>query len=258
MSGAKKTAVWMVRPECVSLGRVLASGLGGDLLPKKFSPATSNREQFVRVFGNYRRWVLIMASGIAVRYLQGLPRSKKSDPAVVVMDDSARFAISLLSGHEGGANELAYEAAALTGAVPVVTTASESLKPLVLGVGCRAGAKVETVHAAILHGLKKVGRRPEEVRELATITRKGREPGIRAWCRRNGVFLRVLPEELVRRRPWVTRPSALVKKTLDLAGVCEPCALLASHGGQLILNKTALNGVTVAIAEEDFPWRTKR
>src|SRR5260363_306911 len=50
--------------------------------------------------------VLVMATGIAVRLLDGLPRNKHSDPAVVVLDEAARYAISLLAGHEGGANRL--------------------------------------------------------------------------------------------------------------------------------------------------------
>ena len=55
-----------------------------------------------------------MTTGIAVRYLQGLPKDKTTDPAIVVLDEGCRFAISLLSGHEGGANRLAYRVANLT------------------------------------------------------------------------------------------------------------------------------------------------
>ncbi len=48
-----------------------------------------------------------------------------SDPAVVVMDEGGRFAISLLSGHLGGANKLAQTVAKLIGATPVITTATD-------------------------------------------------------------------------------------------------------------------------------------
>ena len=73
-----------------------------------------------------------MACGIVVRTVAGLLRNKREDPAVVVLDEAGRFAVSLLSGHLGGANDLAREIAALLGAQPVITTASEvsGLPPL--------------------------------------------------------------------------------------------------------------------------------
>lgn len=69
--------------------------------------------------------VFIMATGIVVRMIAPLLQSKQTDPAVVVMDDAATFAISLLSGHLGGANELAGRCASLSGARPVITTATD-------------------------------------------------------------------------------------------------------------------------------------
>lgn len=71
-------------------------------------------------------FVFIMASGIVVRMIAPLLASKETDPAVVVMDDAGQFAISLLSGHLGGANELAERCAHLTGARPVITTATDA------------------------------------------------------------------------------------------------------------------------------------
>jgi cobalt-precorrin 5A hydrolase len=70
--------------------------------------------------------VCIMASGIVVRMIAPLLQGKDRDPAVVVMDDAGKFAVSLLSGHLGGANELADRCAALTGATPVITTATDA------------------------------------------------------------------------------------------------------------------------------------
>ena len=70
--------------------------------------------------------VLIMATGIVVRVVAPLLESKETDPAVVVMDDAGRFAISLLSGHLGGANELAERCASASGARSVITTATDA------------------------------------------------------------------------------------------------------------------------------------
>lgn len=67
----------------------------------------------------------IGASGIAVRSIAPFVRDKTKDPAVVVMDEKGIFAISLLSGHLGGANDLAGVLANLTGAIPVITTATD-------------------------------------------------------------------------------------------------------------------------------------
>jgi cobalt-precorrin 5A hydrolase len=66
-----------------------------------------------------------MATGIAVRTMSSLLEDKKTDPAVVLLDEKGSFVISLLSGHIGGANKLAKDIADGIGAVPVITTASD-------------------------------------------------------------------------------------------------------------------------------------
>jgi len=80
---------------------------------------------FKRVFTQYRRIICIMATGIVVRSLAGCLRSKHLDPGVVVVDEKGQFAISLLSGHIGGANQLAREVARQTGGQAVITTATD-------------------------------------------------------------------------------------------------------------------------------------
>jgi cobalt-precorrin 5A hydrolase len=84
-------------------------------------------ESVSEVFDEIDAIVAVMAAGIVVRTVAPLLKSKMSDPAVVCVDTSGRFAISLVSGHYGGANELAKLIADGLGAVPVITTASDVL-----------------------------------------------------------------------------------------------------------------------------------
>lgn len=78
-----------------------------------------------RLFETADAILFIGAAGIAVRSIAPFLQHKTKDPAVVVMDEKGVFAISLLSGHLGGANELAGLLANLTGAIPVITTATD-------------------------------------------------------------------------------------------------------------------------------------
>ena len=240
--------IWLVRPESEALAAALQVNLGGEVHRPWLNATMSQKVQFAAAYRLHTHWIMIAASGIAVRFLDGVVQDKHSDPAVVVLDEAGRYAVSLLAGHEGGANQLAYRVANAIGAVPVITTATEAIKPLVVGVGCRKDVSVEQIAAAISHALGE--RAISEIREVVTIDLKANEPGLIAFCARHGLPMRVLARETVAARPWVTQPSDWVKKNVGLDGVCEPCALIASARGKLIVPKMALNGVAVAVVED--------
>ena len=77
------------------------------------------------VFNRYEAHIFIMSTGIVVRLIAPYIVSKTVDPAVIVLDDKAFHCISLLSGHIGGANEFTKKISSLTGAVPVISTATD-------------------------------------------------------------------------------------------------------------------------------------
>jgi cobalt-precorrin 5A hydrolase len=82
------------------------------------------------LFKTYRGLILIISLGAVVRMIAPLLKDKKTDPAVVVIDDKGEHVISALSGHLGGANELTREVAAILQAHPVITTASDVQKTI--------------------------------------------------------------------------------------------------------------------------------
>ncbi len=103
------------------LGKRIAASLGADFV---YAPGRV-RETFSRLWGRCDGIICIMAAGIVVRLVAPLLGDKRSDPAVVVMDERGGNVISLLSGHLGGGNALARRLAALTGGRAVITTASD-------------------------------------------------------------------------------------------------------------------------------------
>jgi cobalt-precorrin 5A hydrolase len=99
--------------------------------PAKYSqtgviPLDKKLDEFIQdTYNKVDAIVAVMATGITIRAVAPLLESKFVDPAVVGVDASGRFVISLLSGHYGGANELTRLISEGIGATAVITTASD-------------------------------------------------------------------------------------------------------------------------------------
>ncbi|PWI19214.1 precorrin-3B C(17)-methyltransferase [Streptomyces sp. Act143] len=104
-------------------------------------------------FAECEQLVCFLATGAVVRLVAPLLGDKASDPGVVCVDEGGRFAVSLVGGHGGGANELAGEVGELLGAMPVVTTATDAVGlPGLDTLGFPVEGDVAAVSRALLDG----------------------------------------------------------------------------------------------------------
>ena len=133
-----KVALFALTRKAACKAAEIAAGLHDAVIfvPEKYAsavPAARRRSyptgEFSSTFAeNWKRFdafVMVMAAGIVVRHAAQLCEDKLHDPAVVVCDEAGQYAVSLLSGHVGGANRLAAEVARITGGKAVITTASD-------------------------------------------------------------------------------------------------------------------------------------
>lgn len=102
------------------------------------------RDEIAALFADFDQVVFFVSLGAVVRLIAPHLKSKDEDPGVLVVDDAAQFVIPVLSGHVGGANAMAEQVAALLGATPVLTTASDVGKTIAVDIlGRELGWKVE-------------------------------------------------------------------------------------------------------------------
>ena len=275
--------------------------------------------------------IFVSSCGIAVRAIAPYVRDKTTDPAVLVIDDSAKYVVSLLSGHIGGANRWAEALAEILGAVAVVTTATDvngrfavdawaaeqglrisskevakavsaailegpvplcadfpiigALPPgvvpggtgevgiciswrkqspfrqtlllvppvLRLGIGCRRGTSAEAIASVVDQVLEESGAAPGAVKLAASIDLKRDEPGLFSFCEQRGWPLRFYTAAELAAVGGDFTPSAFVRQVTGVDNVCERSALLGAE--QLLVKKTARDGVTAALAIEHWEVR---
>lgn len=142
-----------------SLNHVDIYAKAGRNLLKYKNEYHSLSELICKIFRQYDGLVFIMATGIVVRVIAPFIQDKRSDPAVVVVDETGNYAISLLSGHIGGANDLARMIAESIQAIPIITTATDvNNKPAADVLAVKLGLKIELfdmikkINAALVNG----------------------------------------------------------------------------------------------------------
>ncbi|MQG30702.1 MAG: cobalamin biosynthesis protein CbiG [SAR202 cluster bacterium] len=167
----EKTAIIALTRNGARMARTLAGSLDRDhalFIDRRFRKDDDSGEAFdlplrpvvKRAFAGYSSLVLFLSAGASIRLLAPLLESKQIDPAVVCVDDAGSFCVSLISGHVGGADQLAQEVAVCLGARAVVTSASHASGTLAVDLlgrefGWRLKADATTItraSAAVING----------------------------------------------------------------------------------------------------------
>ena len=124
-----KTAILLISSTALPTAKTIQKELGYDIFSlheEEGSIHVESLDAFLHAsFHSYEALIFIGAMGICVRSIAPYIGSKYTDPAVLCVDSTGKTVISVLSGHVGGANELARKVASAIGAMPVITTQSD-------------------------------------------------------------------------------------------------------------------------------------
>ena len=152
---SSKTAIIAVSKPGAELARRLASRLPDSELhlERRFADTTDDSARFYHLplrpvlqnlFVNRDALIVFLPIGAAVRLLAPVFAGKKRDAAVVCVDDAGRYAISVLSGHVGGGDDLARQVGEAIGAQPIITSASDALNVTAIDlVGRERGWRID-------------------------------------------------------------------------------------------------------------------
>ncbi|MFF5478530.1 precorrin-3B C(17)-methyltransferase [Streptomyces sp. NPDC012935] len=200
-----------------------------------------------RAFAECEQLVCFLATGAVVRLVAPLLGDKAADPGVVCVDEGGRFAVSLVGGHGGGANELARQVGELLGAQPVVTTATDAVGvPGLDTLGMPVEGDVAGVSRALLDG-EPVALRAEVSWPL---------PPLRVGA--DGAYVVRVTDRLVEpaaEREVVLRPPSLIVGVGASKGapVDEVLGLIESTLGEAGLSPDSLAELATVEAKADEP-----
>lgn len=218
----------------------------------KPSPFTGTVQDY---FKQDKALIFICATGIVMRTLAPVIKDKLTDPAVLVLDENGQFVIPLLSGHEGGANELARQVSMLLDNQLVLTTANRYLKPVyVVGMGCERNCPESVLQGLLDQCLTKAGLTITDISALTSIDIKSDEVGLIELAKQLGkTYLTFNAQSLGGMEDRLSTKSDYILKTVGVYGVAESAALyqaqqITNNGSELLLNKHKNKQATCAIA----------
>jgi len=118
-----------------------------------------------------------------------------------------------------------------------------------IGLGCRRGKSMEEILEAIYEVFGRHNLSIRSIKSVATVDIKADEQGIIDACRELGCAMKIFDRDSIAGIEALFKGSDFVRSRLGISSVCEPCACLS--GGSLIVNKTIINGITIAVSRED-------
>jgi len=217
--------------------------------PKPFA------DKIQQAFNQGDALILICATGIAVRTLAPVIKSKLVDPPVLVLDEAGKFVIPLLSGHEGQANDWGSEISHLLQAQLVLTTAQDYLQPIyTIGMGCERHCPESELYELLTSCLQQAGLRLEQIRSINSIDIKSDEQGLIGLARSlNKDYQTFDTSRLSTVEEQLSTKSDYIFKTVGVYGVAESAALYAAREAtqsvaELVLKKQKTKKATCAIA----------
>ena len=135
---------------------------------------------------------------------------------------------------------------------PFVETVVLRPRILHLGIGCRRGTPKEKIEEIVIQELARLKVTLSVVKGIASIDVKKDEQGLLTFADECALPIRFYSAEELNSVEGEFTPSAFVAKTVGVDNVCERAAVLDSKNGTLLLRKTGRNGVTLAVAAENF------
>ena len=213
------------------------------------------KEKLQTAFNQNESLILICATGIAVRTLAPVIKNKHDDPPVIVMDERGQFVIPLLSGHEGGANDLAASIANFIKAQLVLTTAKPYLKPVyTVGLGCERDCPQSVLYDLLTEAINRSGLEIQQMDSINSIDIKADEVGLISLSSTVDLPFQVWTKDsLSDVEHLLSEKSDYVFNTVGVYGVAESAALYAAQQitgepAELVLNKIKNKQATCAIA----------